>query len=541
VATSQDPVVRALSDPATYGCAPEGVEHLQTHISHVFLAGPYVYKLKKAVRFPFLDFSTLARRRAACDAEVRLNRRLCPAVYLDVLPVTDDGRGRLRLGGTGRVVDHVVRMRRLPADGMLPQRIESDRVRPEWMDELARLLAAFHASAPTGPAVAAHADPDLLARHWEEEAAATAAFAGRLLPPEDHEVLADFGPWFVRTHEALLRARQGSGHVREGHGDLHAANVCLVGVPVTSPADLPPLAPGPYVFDCIEFSHALRCNDVAAEVAFLAMDLEARGRPDLSRRFVDAYVAATGDTAVRVLLPFYGAHRAVIRGKVEGLASDAPALDAGARAAAADQARRHFALAARYAWEPGGPAVIACGGLSGTGKSTLAAALAAVTGFSPISTDAIRRRAGGAGVVPFGEGRYTPAARAATYDALCAEVDRTLGEGHGVIADATFLRRADRAHLADVARRHRRPLVFVECVADENVVRARLAARQPETSLSDARWDTYLTQRRQREPFDDAHPPLAVDTSAGVPAARRAAISGLWQWRRARPGTHAEL
>src|SRR5204862_7529869 len=168
-------------------------------------------------------------------------------------------------------------------------------------------------------------------------------------------------------HETLLRARCAGGHVREGHGDLHAEHVCFLDGPLPGPRGLPPLAPGIYVFDCIEFSHAFRCIDVASEIAFLAMDLETLERPDLARRFVAAYAAAADDPAVDVLIPFYACYRACVRGKVEGLASIALEVDARTRDTAAARARRHFTVAVRYAWQADGPAIIACTGLAGTG------------------------------------------------------------------------------------------------------------------------------------------------------------------------------
>ncbi len=525
---TQDEVVRALADPAFYPHRPAAVAHVQTHISHVFLAGPYVYKLKKAIRFPFVDLSTAARRAHLCHEEVRLNRRLCPAVYLGVLPVTR-ADGRLVLGGTGTACEHVVWMRRLPADDMLPVRLAAGTVSTGALDALAALLAAFHAGAATGPEIAAHAAPRHLTRRWVEEIDALAPFVGTLLPAEDHEVLADFGPTFIRRHETLLRARQQAGRVREGHGDLHAEHICLVDAPVADAE--PPLAPGLYVFDCLEFSHAFRCNDVASEIAFLAMDLECLGHPVLARRFVDAYAAAADDPLLPLLVPFYGCYRACIRGKVAGLASGEAEVEPAARAAAAAYARCHCALAARYAWAADGPAVIACCGLSGSGKSTLAAEIATATGFRVLASDMLRAEPGGG---EFGAARYTPAARAAVYDRLAAGAADALARGQGVVADATFMERARRSQLVTVARQARRPLVFVECRAHEDAVRARLLAREGSASASDARWDTYLAQRPRWEAFAGDEPSIVVDTTAGLPAARAAAFRRLWSWRQGR-------
>jgi len=517
-------ILRALGDPRFYPHHPDVVDHVQTHISHVFLAGPYVYKLKKAVRFPFLDFSTAERRFRFCTEEVRLNRRLAPGVYLDVIPITHDAGGALRLGGAGRGVEHVVWMRRLPADRLLVNLIATAAATEDMMDVLARTLAIFHASAPSGDDVAAHAAPDSLRTRWSEEAEGTAPFVGDLLPAEDHDVLADFGRTFIETHETLLRARQHGDHIREGHGDLHAEHVCFL----PPPDDV-------VVFDCIEFSRPLRCNDVASEIAFLAMDLESRGRPDLARRFVAAYAEAAADPLVSVLLPFYGCYRAGVRGKVEGLASREADVEPADRDAAAERARGHFALAVRYAWSVGGPAVVACCGLAGTGKSTLARELAQTTGFVWTGTDAIRKRGDDRpAVTPYGAGPYDTAAREAVYEALSVDADAALAAGRGVVADATFIRAKDRDRLARIAADRRCPIVFVECRAGERIVRGRLDARRNTASPSDARWDTYVAQRTEWEPFgpDEAH--FAVDTGGALAAARATAIRRLWPWRQRR-------
>jgi aminoglycoside phosphotransferase family enzyme/predicted kinase len=442
------------------------------------------------------------------------------------------------LGGTGEAVEHLVWMRRLPEDRILVNLVARGAAAADMMDALAERIAAFHRSAAAGPDIGLHADPERLASRWAGVLAGAAPFAGLLLAREDHAILADFGPAFIRSHETLLRARQRAGRIREGHGDLHAEHVCFVDRPVGGGGGLPPLEPGIHVFDCIEFSHALRCNDVAYEIAFLAMDLTSLDRPDLAERLVTAYVTAADDPDVRHLLRFYACELASVRGMVEGLKSREPEVDATEREAAAARARRHFALALRYAWAADGPAVIACSGLSGTGKSTLATALAEATGFALLATDAIRKqRAGLALQVPagaaYGAGLYTEEARAATYAALVAEAEKALEAGRGVIVDATFIRRTDRDRLSRAARGQRRPCVFVVCRADAAVVHARLAARQEGHSVSDARWDTYLGQRERCDPFGATEPHLEIDTGGEPATARAAAVEALWRWRRA--------
>ena len=525
----QSEVVRALADPAFHPDHPASVEHLQTHISHVFLAGPYVYKLKKPVHFPFLDARAAERRRALCEDECRLNRRLAAPVYLDVLPITREHDGRLAFDGSGPAVEHVVRMRRLPVERMLDRLVKDGTADAGTLVRLAALLAEFHAAAPSGPTVAAHASPAALHGIWADVLALAAPLVGGALSPAIHRILADFGPSFIDGHASLLATRQEMRRIREGHGDLRAEHVCIVDLPLPPTQHHGPLAPGIYVIDCVEFSHALRCADVASDVAFLAMDLERLGRSDLMATFVDAYVASSGDHELRTLLPFYCAYRACVRGAVEGLRAAESEVEAKDRARAGTLASRYFTLALRHAWRSRAPFVIACGGLSGSGKTTLAAALADATGFVHVSTDLLRRRATpGTGPAPYGVERYTPAARAAVYARLCEEVGVALGAGEGVVADATFIRRADRDLLATTAALHGRPLLFLECDAAPEVIRRRLDARQG--GPSDARWDTYLQQHAEREPLGADEPHRTIDTG-GVPGnTLEAVLPVAWDW-----------
>jgi uncharacterized protein len=530
--SGQDPIVVALADAAFYAHAPRTVEHVQTHISHVFLAGAFVYKLKKAVRLPFADFSSLERRRVFCDEEVRLNRRLAPDVYLGVLRITRSPDGTLALDGDGETIDYVVWMRRLPAERVLAALLETDAIRPQMLDQLALLLARFHAAAPTGDAIAMYATPAAIGATWKQTLGLTAPLVGAVIAPEVHAILTELGPWFIGCHEMLFRERQRCGRIREGHADLHAEHIYFLDAPVAAPG-LPPLAPGVHVVDCVEFSLPLRCNDVASEIAFTAMDLERRGRPDLACDFVARYVAVTRDAGLEALLPFYACYRACVRGAVEGMKSGESEVPPTDRQAAKERARGYLALALCYAWRTEGPALVACAGLSGTGKSAVATALAEATGYALLSSDAVRKRRAASGTptaVPYGEAIYTAEARAAVYRALCDDADRILRSGRGVIADATFLQRADRARLAGVATNRGCRYVFIECRAPENVVRTRLDARRYSVSESDARWETYLGQRRERQPFGPDEPHVVLETGLDLDATRRQALERLWRW-----------
>jgi aminoglycoside phosphotransferase family enzyme len=305
---------------------------VQTHISWVVLAGPFAYKLKKPVALGFLDFSTLEKRHDVCRREVELNRRLCPWVYLGVLPIYAE---KDSASGGRTVVDYAVQMRRLPDDRMLDVLLERDQVTAAEIEAIADLLAGFHATAATGPGIDEHGATAAVRANVAENTRQTRPFIGRTLDARAWELVSGACARFLERRTTLFERRMAEGRIRDGHGDLHASNVCLT----------EPIA----IFDCIEFNDRFRYGDVAAEVAFLTMDLELNGRPDLASAFVDRYVSASGDDGLRDVLDFYLCYRAYVRGKVESLSLDEPGFSAEAYESATLRARRYFALAERYA------------------------------------------------------------------------------------------------------------------------------------------------------------------------------------------------
>ena len=495
--------IEAMRRAEFYPGAPADVRLVQTHISYVFLAGEEVYKVKKAVRFAFLDFSTLARRRFFCEEEVRLNRRLAGDVYRGVVAIVRRGDGfALAPIEAPAAVDYAVHMRRLPAERALSALLERGAVTPALIEHLAVHLARFHAAAENGPELAAAGDPTRIAALLARDGTEVAALHGETISAADDAAILAWCAAALRRHEALLRRRQREGRIRDGHGDLRAEHVYS-------------LTDGALVIvDCLEFDATLRQRDVAADLAFLVMDLDAHARPDLAARLVAAYATAAADPDLPELIPFYACQRAYIRGKVDSLTARATEVEPAARAAARDSARRLFALAYRYTWSDA-RALVVITGLSGSGKSTLAAALAARTGLVHLNSDETRKRL--AGLAPTARGGaelYAPPRSAATYAALYDGAAATLATGRGVIVDATFQRRVDRDAARAVAARAGAPLLFVECRADEAEIRRRLAARAARgDDASDADWAVYARQRLHYQPYDADEPHVAIDTA----------------------------
>lgn len=504
--------IRAMLRPEMYAHAPATVELVQTHISYVLLAGSEVFKVKKAVRFSFLDFSTLARRRYFCREEVRLNRRMAPDVYRGVVAICADGDTfRFAPEADTGAVEYAVRMRRLPAERMLDTLLARGAVTAAMIDAVARRLADVHRSADAGPQVSANGDPAAILAILRDNYANARPFRDLTVSSGDDDAIQVFAHGFLRQQEPLLRRRQAQRHIRDCHGDLRAEHVCF--------------DPEPLMFDCIEFSRQFRYCDTASEIAFLAMDLDSRERPDLARHLIAAYATYAADPDLPRLVPFYQCYRAYVRGKVDSLKSAEAEVETSEREQARRSARGHFALAYRYTWSyTRGLVLIA--GLSGTGKSAIATALQARTGLAHVNSDVVRKALAGVAAdthlpAAYATGLYTPAHSARTYDAVFAAAGEHLAAGAGVVLDATFQRRADRDAARAVAAARGVPFVLLECCCAEEQVRQRIAQRQRgSASPSDADWNIYLEQRRQFEPIgpDEAAGHFTLDTAASLSA-----------------------
>ncbi len=516
----QQRAVEFLSEPSAYPHMVNTVERRETHVSHVFLAGDYAYKLKKAVQFPFLDATTLARRKRFCLLELSLNRRLAPSVYLGTVPVVKTARG-LSLEGKGDVVEWLVKMRRLPEDLMLDRLVARRRVSRADMVRLAERLMPFFKRAARSRAIDRFGQPAQVAEIVLGNLRECRPFVGSLLPEEDLAFLERAYRQYLTLHEPLLSRRVRERRIIDGHGDLRCENICLTD-PVT-------------VFDCVEFQPAFRCGDVANDVSFLIMDLESRGREDLARALMLECHRRMRDPTFEAVLPFYQCHRSLVRGKVRGLAwRQHPRSAEGRRAR--DLSRRHFHLAVEYARQFAPPYLIVVGGLIGTGKSTLARRLAEGLGAEWLRTDEIRLRefAHARGDRQgFGRGLYSSRVSALVYERLIRRAEALVRAGRSVICDGTFSRSEGRERLRCTATRCGAPFHFFECVVPRAVALDRVAKRYARgTDFSEAQPEHYDRLKAGYEPvrgwsrsswtrLSDNRPPEATYRAA-LQALRRA-------------------
>jgi aminoglycoside phosphotransferase family enzyme/predicted kinase len=507
------PLVRALLRPSFYPHRPRRVRLVQTHISWVFIADARVYKVKKPVDFGFLDFSRPAQRARACRREVELNRRLAPRLYLGTVPIYERGTefnpvpGRresaFSLTPPGRVVEHAVVMRRLPQERLLSALLARGEADAADLRRVARRIASFHAQA--APAAPRWRRVAILEENLRENFRQTVPFLGRTVSGGDYLLVWDYNHELLARRRALLEKRAREGRIRDGHGDLHAEHVWIG-------------RSGVLAYDCIEFSDRIRQCDVAADIAFLYMDLLHHRRPDLAAALMDEYLRRTGDWEVRLLVPFYACYRAVVREKVESFRLADPGIAAQSSRAASRRAAAYFRLARELARRDARPRLVVVGGLPGSGKSTVARAFAGRIGAECLASDVLRKEMAGAAPgarlpAAAGEGIYRPAMTALTYRELLLQAERHLSAGRSVVLDATFARATDRRRAASLARAVGGVFVTAECRCPAGTARRRSAARSRPgyDGASDAGWEVYLSMRRVFEPFGpDA---VRVDTT----------------------------
>ncbi len=470
----------------------------ETHSAIVVFTGDRAYKLKKPVKFDFLDFSTRELREEAAHREVALNRRLAPDVYLGVADVLDVD---------GAPCDHLVVMRRMPDDRRLSALVAAGAATVADLRDLARLLARFHAAAARTPATAAAGSPAVIAAKLARDVADLEPFRGGILPADTLDEVAARATRYVQGRRRLFEQRVADGWVCDGHGDLLADDIFC-------------LADGPRVLDCLDFSDQLRYGDVLADVAFLAMDLEHRGALELATRFLELYDEFSGERHPASLADYYVAFRALIRAKVSALRAQQDDIDAPARAVELlDLARDHL--------RHGRVALVLVGGAPGTGKSTVARGLGDSGGWVVLRSDVVRKELAGLNAsehrpAAFGEGLYTPAATSRTYEELLRRARVALELGESIVLDASWSDARWRADAARVADATASELVELRCYVDSSVADARIERRRAtHDDPSDADPDIAAVLRREMSPWPSA---TVVDTSGAVSEAVAEAV-----------------
>ncbi|MHC4910440.1 MAG: bifunctional aminoglycoside phosphotransferase/ATP-binding protein, partial [Planctomycetota bacterium] len=483
-------LITALTDPAAYGADVGAVSLVQTHISLLFFAGERVYKVKKAVDLGFVDYSTLERRRHFCEEEVRLNRRLAPSTYLGVVGIARNEDGRIRVGGDGEIFEYAVEMRRLPSDRMMSVLLDRGEIDNAQMDAIIALLVDFHRASATGPGVDEFGLPDEVGRQLQNNIDGLTPFVGNvddgaILSEALRDRLRSRAHTWLGDNSDLLERRVRDGRIREGHGDLHAGNICLT-------------RDGIVIYDCIEFADRFRCRDVACEMAFLAMDLDLGCWRGFAAYLLRRYADATSDPALPEVAAFYKLHLAVVRAKVASLRASDAAVGAEDHVSARHEAMGYCQLATAYTLPPS--LILTCG-LPGTGKSHAAEALARPFEAVVLRSDLVRKELGGIAPTERAPGRlYAAEFSDETYAALVERAFEVLARGRSVVVDATFSTAARRAPFVARAARGGVPCALIELTCPDEVIRDRMRRRVADASeVSDADWNVYLAARKRFE------------------------------------------
>lgn len=470
-----------LQNPASYPHKPTRVWLIQTHASYVALVPPWVYKVKKSVKLGFLDYSTLERRRFFIERELQLNRPLAPGIYRRIVPIVRTAGGGLRFGGRGTPVEYALQMRYIPEEWVLRHRLQQGRkgVRPSEIRRIVRFIATkLYAGQHPSPDVLVWGTPERLRISTDENFEQTRPFLGLTLSPTAYELIQRYTEAMYEHGHALFTQRVTEHRILECHGDLHSEHIAYSGRRIL-------------IYDCIEFNERFRCIDVANDIAFLAMDLDYYGYPELGNLAVETLAAVLNDPKLPLLAEFYRCYRAYVRGKVESMRGTAPEVPESERELARERARRYFQLALRYATVGSSPLVLIIMGPIGSGKTTLAHALAQELGWSVLSSDTIRKTIAGLSAwEPSPEWMrpwlYSAEMTRRTYRQLWESAEELVRFQGGAIVDATFARRDLREPFRNWAQQRGIRLLFVELSAPTEVLRQRVRERLRKPTDSDA-------------------------------------------------------
>ena len=502
-------LIKALMQADIYDPPVEKCILLETHISWVILAGPYAYKIKKSLDLGFLDFSTLDKRRFYCREELRLNKRLAPAIYLSVVPIVgtiEHPRWADEGVGEGIAIEYAVKMMAFPQQAQLDRVLALGALQPCHIDLLAGHIARFHQQIDIADRGSMYGEPELIRQPVSEN---FKQIREHVKNSASLRSLAELERWSLAAFQALQSIfvhRKSSGFVRECHGDMHLRNIAWVD-------------DAPLVFDCIEFSPSLRWIDVMSDVAFLVMDLQDRKQPEFAHRFLSSYLQHTGDYAGMYVLRFYQVYRALVRAKIDAIRAHQPGITKKEQTEAENDFGGYLRLALTYV-RPVVPRLIITRGMSGAGKSTVSQALLEHLGAVRIRSDVERKRLFGLKpdderVSPVGKGIYTSEATRKTYGKLEELADLIIDAGYSVIVDAVFFNYEERRQFRKLAEIKKVPFIILECVADAETLRQRIIQRK--NDVSDANLQVLAMQQAKWQPLGKDEHCYGVTVDTGFP------------------------
>ena len=501
---------KILQAPATFGPDVKSVKILQTHISFVALTGKYAYKVKKPVNFGFLDFTTLDKRKHFCEEEVRLNKRLCPEIYLDVVPITQSN-DHIEIAGDGKVIDYAVEMKEFPQENIMTELLKKGKIDEEILDKIVDILVKFYKSEKSSKEIDYFGSIKAVKHNTDENFAQTKSVKDLTISKDIFNFIKKTTDKFLEEKKDVFEARIKNGFICDCHGDLHSGNIVVDDGSVC-------------IFDCIEFNKRFRYSDVASDIGFLAMDLDFLGYPYLSSYLIERYVEKSGDIGIFDILNFYKCYRAYVRGKVTGFNLNDPNIEKNEKEEIIKTASKYFDLAYYYSQlfsldlEVKKFILFITSGLTGTGKTTVARKIAMDYHAKLISTDAVRKELEEMDKFEhhhdaYNTGLYAPEKMIKTYEKILEKAKNLLKKGENVVLDATFKTKDLRKKALKVAEKTKASLLILYTVCPEDFVKKYLEERVKKKSVSDGRWEIYVKQKDSFEPPESSDNFVEIDIS----------------------------
>lgn len=507
-----DKLLEFLAQPESYPHQPDQVEHIQTHISHVFIAPPFVYKLKKPVDFGFLDYSTLEKRHIFCQREVVLNRRLCEGIYLGVVAITKQGDQFVvePEDDSGKIVEYAVKMRKLPEEYFLHRYIEEGELTDQHLDRVAEVLADFYSSQDPDEEILKWGKIENIRYNTDENFTQTEQFVGQIIDANSFKAIRHFTNRYFEDRKDLFEKRIEEKRIVDGHGDLHLDHIHITEEQVR-------------IYDCIEFNKRFRYGDLAADIAFLAMDLDFANCWQAERYFIDRMAEKLDDPDLHQILDFYKCYRAYVKGKVKSLQSTEEEVSEEDRKESAELASRYFDLSLRYALLGSKPTAFVFMGRVASGKSTLAEHFSDKLNIDRFSSDIIRKK-----IAELPLKKRTPAAKRPelysvemsekTYRTLQEKAVANLDQGKSVILDATFSKRWGREQLTEMLKDAGYAYLFVEAEVSDEIIEERLKDREQKSDvISDARLEDFQKLSKAYDPPEEMDEEYRIPINTGRP------------------------
>ena len=490
-------IVKFMKKPEFFGKDIKSVETIETHISYIFLTGNFAYKIKKPVNYGFLDFSTLEKRKFYCFEELKLNKRLCPEIYIEILPITKNNN-LIELNGKGKVLEYALKMKEFPQEKLMKNLLKKGKITTKEIKKINKILINFYITSKTTDEINRYGKIENIKKNIIENFNQTKSFINKTISEDNYNYINKSVNLFFKKNKKLFNKRILNKNIHDCHGDLHTGNIVITKNKI-------------YIFDCIEFNKRFRYCDTASDLGFLAMDLDYLNYPYTSSFMMKNYIENSNDHDILQILNFYKSYRAYVRGKVNSFNLN-NTIKKEKYNIILNEANKYFELSKYYSSlvridiKKKKPLFFIICGLTGTGKSTLSMKISIDYNAKIINTDIIRKKIAGMNIFEkhyndFNTGLYSPNNISSTYEKVIKKARQYLNNDENVIIDATFQKNEYREMVNEIAEEFDVTPIIIQCVAPENIVKKWLEERLKTKTVSDGRWEIYQSQKKIFEPF----------------------------------------